>query len=205
MTAPAEPRAAVIEGSLREVALADVLQLLELGRKTGILHVTDAVAGRRAHLTLVQGRIRDAVIDGELAARGDRQVREVAIELLGWSSGRFAVEPLDETTATRGSTVGVDSVLMEAARRADEWARLADRVPGAHAAPRLAPVAPHAAPVVLAPEEWEVLAYADGVADLRAIAARSGRDLLAVAAAVHRLVGEGLLTVTRDAGDASEI
>jgi len=206
MTAPAEPRAAVIEGSLREVALADVLQLLELGRKTGILHVTDPVAGRRAHVTLVQGRIRDAVIDGELPARADRQVREVAIELLGWSSGRFAVEPLDDAAApTRGTTVGVDSVLMEAARRADEWARLADRVPGAHATPRLAPVAPHAAPVALAPEEWEVLAYADGVADLRAIAARSGRDLLAVAAAVHRLVGEGLLTVTRDAGDASEI
>ena len=201
----ADARSAVIEGSLREVALADVLQLLDLGRKTGVLHVTDAF-GRGARVTLVNGRIRDAAFDGEAPRRGERHLRDVVIDLLGWTTGRFAVEPLDEATGhTGGVTVGIDSVLMEAARRADEWARLADRVPGAHATPRLAPVAPHAAPVALAPEEWEVLAYADGVADLRAIAARSGRDLLAVAAAVHRLVGDGLLTVTRDAGDASEI
>jgi len=189
-----ESRGTLIEGSLREVALADVLQLLDLGRKTGVLCVTNAF-GRAARVTLVNGRVRDASVDGALA-RGERQVRDVVIELLGWSAGRFAVEPVDpEVVRARGASIGVDSVLMEAARQADEWERLGDRVPGAHAVPRLS-TGGGAAPVALAPEEWEVLAYADGVSDVRAIAARAGRDLLAVAGAVHRLVGEGLLSVT---------
>lgn len=190
----AESRGTLIEGSLREVALADVLQLLDLGRKTGVLCVIDAF-GRSARVTLVNGRIRDAAIDGA-SARGDRQVRDVVIHLLGWSAGRFAVEPVDtEVARARGASIGVDSVLMEAARQADEWERLADRVPGAHVVPRLFADG-GAAPVALAPEEWEVLAYADGVSDVRAIAARTGRDVLAVAGAVHRLVGEGLVRVS---------
>jgi hypothetical protein len=195
------PRA-LIEGSLREVALADVLQLLEMGRKSGILRITDAVSGRHAHITLVDGRIRDAASsDGP-----PLDTRETAIELLGWSSGRFAVEPLaEEPVRRRGArpapTIGVDSVLMEAARRADEWARLVDRVPGAHAVPRLADPDAAAAPVALAPEEWEVLAYANGWSDLREIAARSGRDVLTVARAVHRLVCEGFLVIG-SAGEA---
>jgi len=203
----ADARSAVIEGSLREVALADVLQLLDLGRKTGVLHVTDAF-GRGARVTLVNGRIRDAALDGEAPRRGERHLRDVVIDLLGWTTGRFAVEPLDEATGhTGGVTVGIDSVLMEAARRADEWARLADRVPHDRAVPRL--VTDGAASTVsLAPEEWQVLAFADGVADLRTIAERVGRDVLAVAGAVHRLVGEGLITVgavPRDGERSSEI
>jgi hypothetical protein len=190
-------RGTLIEGSLREITLADVLQLLDLGRKSGVLCVTDAF-GRTARVTLVVGRIRDAALDGR-PARGDRQVRDVVIELLGWGAGRFAVEPLD-TEAARGASIGVDSVLMEAARQADEWERLADRVPGAHVVPRLS-AAGDAAPVALAPEEWEVLAYADGTSDLRAIAGTTGRDLLAIAGAVHRLVGEGLVSVA-DPADA---
>jgi len=193
-------RAAVIEGSLREVTLADVLQLLDMGRKTGVLRVTDALGTRSARVTLVNGRIHDATIDGSGRPGRGTGARDVVIELLDWSAGRFAVEPLDASAEKpRGAGVGVDSVLMEAARRADEWARLADRIADARVVVRLgAESSATAAPVALSPEEWELLAFADGAADLYTIADRSGRDVLAVARAAHRLVGEGLLEVASD-------
>jgi Domain of unknown function (DUF4388) len=205
MTAPLaqDARDAVIEGSLREVALADVLQLLDLSRKSGVVRVSDGAGLRRASVTVVAGRVTDA----ELAVDGlaPCSARDAVIELLGWSSGRFVVEPLpDEMPARPGfGAMAVESLLMEAARRADEWARLADRVSGPDAVPRLAPpTASTRAPLALAPDEWAVLAYADGRADLRMLAARLGRDTLVVAAAVHRLVGEGLLAL--DGGGVPE-
>ena len=206
MTAPAEPRvpeprAAVIEGSLREVTLADVLQLLDMGRKTGVLRVTDALGTRSARVTLFNGRIHDAAIDGSARpAASGLSARDVVIELLDWSAGRFAVEPIDaHAPKARGAGVGVDAVLMEAARRADEWARLADRIADARVVVRLVADSGAApAPVALSPEEWELLAFADGAADLQVVAERSGRDVLAVARAAHRLVGEGLLEVAAD-------
>lgn len=195
-----DARETVIEGSLREVALADVLQLLDLGRKTGVLRVVDGLGARRARVRLVNGR----VLDAEMTPwTGAPDAREIVIELLGWTSGRFAVEPLDahERLPARAVTLGVDAVLMEAARRADEWARLADRVPGPHAAPRLAAPGVGGGPLALEPGEWEVLAHADGALDLRAIAARTRRDLLVVARAVHRLIGEGFLAVGPEVED----
>jgi hypothetical protein len=200
VTAPAEDqlRGTVIEGSLREVALADVLQLLDLSRKTGVLRVRDAVGEREAMVTLVGGRIAAACITPSVSRTDPR---ETMIELLGWTSGRFSVEPIDETHARpRLGLLGVDTVLMESARRADEWSRLADRVSGPDAVPRLAtPDDGGNEPLALAPDEWEVLAYADGVSDLRTLATRTRRDLLAVARAVHRLVGVGFLTFASEA------
>jgi len=212
VTAPAEPRTSVIEGSLREVALADVLQLLDLGRKTGLLRVDDARERRVARLVVVGGRVCGACVDaadaGDAVAIDDatlarralatdaRTLFDVVGEALAWRNGRFAVDPLPDAIAAQAPPGhGVDALLMDAARRADEWAALADRVAGPHVVPALAASDDAGALLTLSPDEWEALAYADGVADLRAIARRAGRDVLAVATAVHRLLALGLLAI----------
>jgi hypothetical protein len=204
---------AAIEGSLREMPLADVLQLLELGRRTGVLRVEDAGVARAATLVVVDGRIASATIhglgvasDGEVHAGAStprRAIVDAVCDVLAWRTGRFAVAPLPGDAAietTRRGGVAVDAVLLEAAHRADEWARLSDRVPTADVTPMLA-VLPAGDLLTLSPEEWRVVALADGALDLRALAAQLDRDVLAVARDVHHLLEAGVLRVPREPTD----
>ena len=204
---------AAIEGSLREMPLADVLQLLELGRRTGVLRVEDAGVARAATLVVVDGRIASATIhgldvvsDGAVrvgASTERRAIVDGVCDVLAWRTGRFSVEPLPSDGAietTRRGGIAVDVVLLEAAHRADEWARLSDRVPAADVTPMLA-VLPAGDLLTLSPDEWRVVALADGVLDLRALAAQLDRDVLAVARDVHHLLEAGVLSVPRDPTD----
>jgi hypothetical protein len=94
----------------------------------------------------------------------------------------------------------VEALLVEAARRADEWGRLAAWVPGASAVPALivgeAPAdTSSGAPT---PRQWALLAEVDGARDVAGLAAALGRDALAVAADCAALVRAGLLRCDDD-------
>jgi tetratricopeptide (TPR) repeat protein len=92
--------------------------------------------------------------------------------------------------------VRVDSLLMEGARRIDEWTRLESKVPGAEAVPVLAPVSDReATPLDLRTEEWEVLAEIDGDRDIRRLAADLGRSAFDVAKIIFGLVSTGVVQV----------
>jgi tetratricopeptide (TPR) repeat protein len=93
--------------------------------------------------------------------------------------------------------VRVDSLLMEGARRIDEWTRLESRVPSPDAVPVLAAGETSARPIDLRPEEWEVLAEVDGERDLRHIASDLGRSAFDVAKIVYGLVGMNLVRSAR--------
>ena len=90
-----------------------------------------------------------------------------------WSEGYFKFEERSEIASNRLlARVRVESLLMEGARRIDEWTRLEARVPGAEAIPTLAPFKEgEAGPLELKPDEWEVLAEIDGQRDVGKIAA----------------------------------
>jgi hypothetical protein len=204
---------AAIEGSLREMPLADVLQLLELGRRTGVLRVEDGAVARAATIVVVDGRIATAATHGigapsvihppGSAAAQRRAILDAVCDVLAWRAGRFSVAPLptDGTpTGARRGGVAVDAVLLEAAHRADEWERLSDRVPTPDVAPLLA-VLPAGDLLALSPDEWRVVALADGARDLRTIASHLDRDLLAVARDVHHLLEAGVLSVPREPTD----
>lgn len=198
---------AALAGSLREMPLADVLQLLDLGRRSGVLRVEDAGAARAATLVLIDGRLADASLHAlghaprwappnEPTATHRRRVLDAACDVLAWRSGRFTVAPLaaEPTPAARRTVVAIDAVLLDAAHRADEWARLADRVAGPDAVPSLH-LLPGDDALALTADEWRVVAIADGAVDVRGLAVRLDRDVLAVARDVHRLAGIGVLLV----------
>ena len=87
---------------------------------------------------------------------------------------------------------------MEAARRADEWARLADLVPHAGAVPVLS-AGDDASPVQLDARRWALLAEIDGSRDVVALAAALGRDPLALAEELADLARLGLVACRGDA------
>ena len=123
-----------------------------------------------------------------------RQIEAVVFELLSWQEGFFSfVEEDVEHAGTHGAvSLPTESLLMEGARRLDEWTQIQERVPHLGVVPVFAEPtgdAP-ASRLDLLPNEWEVLAMIDGRRDLRLIATSLGRTEFEVARIVF-----GLLTI----------
>ncbi|HET9696393.1 MAG TPA: response regulator [Terriglobales bacterium] len=110
------PGETVLRGSLAQMNVIDLLQSLELGRKTCSLAITNA--NERCELYFTEGQINHAVY-GEL--KGDEAVYKV----LTWTGGNFQIDfegQSSEQTVTR-STQGL---LMEGLRLLDEANRDAE-------------------------------------------------------------------------------
>ncbi len=140
---------------------------------------------------------------GAIGARElERQVRlqmeTVVFELMSWRDGFFSFEERDVSDAVVEAPVHVstESLLMEGARRIDEWSRMADRIPTLDVVPVLAAVEEdHATLLDLLPSEWEVLAAIDGSSDLRGIAGSLGRSEFDVARVVYGLLSTGVVAL----------
>ena len=145
----------------------------------------------------------------------ERQLRlaieSVVFELLSWQEGFFSFEeravadvPLDARIR-----ISTESLLMEGARRIDEWSRIVDKVPSLSVVPMLAPVEDDRASVLdLLPHEWEVLMMIDTARDLRGIAAALGRSEFEIAKIAYGLVSTGVVELyqgptARPSGEAS--
>jgi cytochrome c-type biogenesis protein CcmH/NrfG len=135
----------------------------------------------------------------------ERQLRlaieSVVFELLSWQEGFFSFEeravadvPLDARIR-----ISTESLLMEGARRIDEWSRIADKVPSLSVVPMLAPVDDDRASVLdLLPHEWEVLMMIDTSRDLRGIAAALGRSEFEIAKIAYGLVSTGVVELSQN-------
>lgn len=132
----------------------------------------------------------------EMSRQMRLQIEAVVFELMSWSEGHFRfTEGLGEEDLREASTpLNTESLLMEGARRIDEWSRIADRVPNLSVIPDLAPGdADHPALLDLLPHEWKVLALIDGQTDLRSIAATVSMSEFDVARIVYGLVSTGVV------------
>jgi hypothetical protein len=126
------------------------------------------------------------------------QIEAVVFELMSWSEGHFRFEEgLSEDALLDAATpLGTESLLMEAARRIDEWSRIADRVPHLDVIPDLAPADAEKPGVLdLLPQEWKVLAEIDGQSNLRLIAANLAMSEFDVARVVYGLVTTGVVVL----------
>ena len=130
----------------------------------------------------------------------DRQVRfqieAVVFELMSWREGFFSFEEGDVGAVPADATmrVSTESLLMEGARRIDEWSRIADKVPHLGVIPVLAQVHDdHPTLLDLLPNEWEVLSVIDGNRDLRAIAQLLTRSDFDIAKIAYGLVSTGVI------------
>lgn len=141
----------------------------------------------------------------ELARHVRAQVEEVIFELMNWSEGYFSfVEgPLHDVPADTLVRIPTEAVLMEAARRIDEWSRIERKIPNLGVIPALAPDPGGGEGTLdLLPPEWEVLAVIDGRRDLRAVAAFLARSEFDTAKTVFGLEAAGVLQL-REGGHGS--
>ena len=140
----------------------------------------------------------DAINNKEL----DRQVRfqseEVIFEMMGWQEGYFSFEEgyEQEVPADAKTQIRTEALLMEGARRIDEWSRMNRKIPHTGVVPAFsASGEAKEGDLDLLPAEWEVLAAIDGERDIRAIAQYLGRSEFDVAKTAFGLESAGILII----------
>lgn len=244
-----------LEGPLKDLHIQDVFQLLDLGRKSGVLRVTSELRQTAATVCFERGGVvaaslgsdpqpigarlvrvgkitveqlhrgREAQHGGDGRRLGDilvhmgaisrrelerqvkAQIEEAVFDLLAWTEGYFRFEEGSPCQAAVEAPVRspTEALLMEGARRLDEWSRIGSKVSHLGLVPRLPDqngVPP--APLDLVPFEWEVLAAVDGERDLRALAELLGRSEFEVARTVYGLTAAGVVALDDPARPGQE-
>ena len=95
-----------------------------------------------------------SISEAELERQLKFQMEETIYEIMAWDEGYFRFEEHAEIAQHRLlARVRVESLLMEGARRIDEWTRLETRIPNAEAVPVLSPLKDgEASPIELRPD-----------------------------------------------------
>jgi tetratricopeptide (TPR) repeat protein len=227
-----------IRGSLREASLPDVLQLLAMGQKTGVLSIGDKSnfgyiyfdRGRISYARIVNRRDRlgdilvkngilqpeqldeavaiqskdrsrllgEILIERELLTREELhhyvrvQIEEAVYYLFTWTQGTFSFEA-DVTPDEQPFLVSIspESLLLEGARRVDEWSLIEKKVPGFDSVFELDRVRLARSGTPLTPEEERLAPLLDGVRDVAALVDASGLGEFDAGKALYGLVTAG--------------
>jgi hypothetical protein len=176
------------QGSLKELPLPDIIQLVSVSGKTGVFALRrDGDATGEIYLR--GGQIVHAQV-------GDLQGEEAMYELAIWPEGDFVFTPgkeTDVTTIQKSNT----NLLMEAARRIDEWQILSKRIPST----RLVPVfTQHATTtsVSLTPQEWALICKIDERRSIEEVAVGLGMSPFEACKLLYGLITSGLVTLNED-------
>jgi CheY-like chemotaxis protein len=176
-----------VEGELSQLALADLLQLFQASRRTGIVELAqDLGRGRRREGSVV-------LSDGSvLAARvGAIRGEKALYRMLAWDRGSFAFHPrpVDPEVEIRTPT---RTLLREGMRQLREWEQLAVELPplGARAGLR---IARSALPSVIHPLTQEVLLALEHGSRVGDVIDRCSFPDYQVLRTLHTLVERGMV------------
>lgn len=111
--AKAAPSDGILRGSLSQMNVVDLVQSLEMGRKSGSLTMTKG--DEKCELFFSQGQVKHA-------AYGSITGDEAVFKVLRWSDGNFEVN-FDGKTAKESTTLNTQGLLMEGLRMLDEAQR----------------------------------------------------------------------------------
>ena len=170
----------VIQGSMREAPLPDIIQLVSQGGKSGCFHVQQE--GSRARIYLKDGRIIHAVTH---AGEGFEALMEVAL----WLEGSYRFEEVVPDVPTTISKPNA-SILMELGRRMDEWRVISQKVPSVDLYPA-STLLPGDVPHGVNPREARVLIMATGYYNVAELAELAEKPVLSVAKDLYGLVMAG--------------
>jgi Domain of unknown function (DUF4388) len=176
------------QGSLSELPLPDILQLVAVSGKTGSFTIQNGRESGRIFLS--EGQIVHAEMD---RLQGEEAVYELAI----WPEGEFLFAPGEvsvPTTINKSNT----SLLMEAARRIDEWQVLAKRVPSTSLVPVFTEEGGTSS-VTLSPEEWAVIRKLDERRTIEEIAYAVGSSPFETSKVLYGLITNGLISLSEGA------
>ena len=171
------------QGSLTELHLPDIIQLVSVSGKTGVFHLTDGVL--KGQIYLNDGKIVHAQLED---AAGEEAVYALAI----WRQGEFRFDP-GIATELRTITKSNTNLLMEAARRLDEWRVLSKKIPSVDLIPEFVVQENREGQINLNTSEWLILSKIDGQRSVRAIAAAASLSVFDAAKMLYGLIATNLI------------
>jgi hypothetical protein len=171
------------QGSLAELHLPDIIQLISVSGKTGVFHLTNGPLAGEIYLN--DGKIVHAQLD---EASGEEAVYALAM----WSQGDFRFDP-GAATELRTITKSNTNLLMEAARRLDEWRVLLKKIPSTDMVPEFVVQEHRDGQINLNTSEWLILSKIDGHRSVKAIAAATRLTAFDAAKVLYGLVATGLI------------
>jgi hypothetical protein len=181
------------QGSLTELHLPDIIQLVSVSGKTGVFHLTDGVL--KGQIYLNDGKIVHAQLED---AAGEEAVYALAI----WRSGEFRFDP-GVATELRTITKSNTNLLMEAARRLDEWRVLSKKIPSVDLIPEFVVQENREGQINLNTSEWLILSKIDGQRSVRAIAAAASLSVFDAAKMLYGLIATNLIRLREPAAGPS--
>jgi uncharacterized protein DUF4388 len=179
------------QGSLTELHLPDIIQLISVSGKTGVFHLTDGPL--KGQIYLHDGRIVHAQLED---AVGEEAVYTLAI----WSQGEFKFEP-GAATELRTISKSNTNLLMEAARRLDEWRVLSKKVPSVDMIPEFVLQESREGQINLNTSEWMILSKIDGHRSIKTIAGTGRLSVFDISKILYGLIATGLIRLREAASE----
>jgi hypothetical protein len=179
------------QGSLSELHLPDIIQLVSVSGKTGVFRLSDGT--HQGDIWLHEGRIVHAQHED---LTGEEAVYALAI----WRTGEFRFEAgvaSPRQTIQKSNT----NLLMEAARRLDEWRVLSKKIPSVELVPEFVILESREGQINLNTMEWLLLSKIDGQRSVKQIATAAGMSVFDSAKLLYGLVATNLIRL-RQSGSA---
>jgi pSer/pThr/pTyr-binding forkhead associated (FHA) protein len=123
LRAGATQRSSFMSGSIEEIKLTDLLQLLSDSRKGGVLSIRSGQTTGKIHLR--NGQVYYASIEGNFAVRPYKAL----FRMFGWASGSFELGPPEEKAVTEEIADSTTTLLLEGMRNLDEMRLLDGKLP----------------------------------------------------------------------------
>ncbi len=176
----------ILQGNLSELKLPDILQLANMAGETCVINFMNR-DGEKGQIVLIDGNMIYAKTD---SLEGDEAVFEIAI----WLEGHFKVSEVDKNYPKNVKS-NLTSLLMEAARRLDEWRVLSKKIPSLSYYPVL--IDNPEQQKTMNTSELQIIKFIDGNTNIRDISKKSGLTPFVVAKLVYGLVVNNLVMLSK--------
>jgi len=177
-----------MRGSLSDLQLPDLVQVMSMQGKSGRFVLKNEEEGEVGYVYLEEGQVVHAEvgnIEGEFAI----------YKIAPWSKGEFVFEP-DVPAPKRSIKKSNASLMMEAARRLDEWKVLQKKIKSVQAIPKFVIFDINdKRKINLNTAEWLVLSKIDGKRTIKQIAEEVRLPVFEVGKILYGLVTAGLVTL----------
>ncbi len=130
------------------------------------------------------------------------RVRECVYEIFKWDGGEYSFieEQLDQAREAL-ITLNTENLILEGARRIDEWSNIKSKVPSEHSAFRICSENQDNQGMNLKPKEWEILSLIDGRRSVAEINEAVGEELFTTSKLIYGLVVMSVIEVVEEEGD----
>ncbi len=186
-----------LQGNLVDLPLIDLVQVLTLQNKTGVLTLSRNFS--QAQVAFTKSRIYSAFVHhtNQNGLSVYKQGEEALYDLLDWPDGQFTFELTNALPAVENVQVKWDHMILEYCRLSDEKDQKHHQNEIILTRPKLVPDPPYQAEIKLDLEQWRLLFQINGELTLKEIADNTRQDYRVIVSLAENLEKLGLITLER--------